>query len=172
MLPAILSKAGLPVLLSIAAGVLSAIENPKAQEAAQVLSRVDAALKTGEITGAQLAEANRHVEVMARQSLEAEQGILKEINASFRGEVVNADAYVRRMRPTFGYMMAMTWAAQMLAIAYVIIFKTAQAGVVIAAMSSLSAIWTVGLSVLGIYVYKRSEEKKASAEREMVFWNQ
>jgi len=28
-------------------------------------------------------------------------------------------------------------------------------------MSSLSIIWTVGLSVLGVYVYKRSEEKKA-----------
>ena len=28
------------------------------------------------------------------------------------------------------------------------------------AVQSLSMIWTVGLSVLGIYVYKRSEEKK------------
>jgi len=27
-------------------------------------------------------------------------------------------------------------------------------------MASLSAIWTVGLSVLGIYVYKRSKDKE------------
>ena len=39
-----------------------------------------------------------------------------------------------------------------------------------AAMSSLSAIWAVGLSVLGIYVYKRSEEKKMAAGQETIFW--
>lgn len=78
---------------------------------------------------------------------------------------------MRRMRPTFGYLMAVTWAAQMLAIAYVIVFETAQAGVVMSAMASLSAIWAVGLSVLGIYVYKRSEDKKITSGKEVVFWN-
>ncbi len=33
-------------------------------------------------------------------------------------------------------------------------------GQVINAMASLGTIWTVGLSVLGIYVYKRSQDKK------------
>ena len=37
-------------------------------------------------------------------------------------------------------------------------------------MSSLSAIWAVGLSVLGIYVYKRSEDKK-TANKESIYWN-
>ncbi len=74
------------------------------------------------------------------------------------------------MRPTFGYLMALTWAAQMFGIAYVIVFDTARAGVVMGAMSSLSAIWAVGLSVLGIYVYKRSEDKKIHG-RESIFWN-
>jgi cobalamin synthase len=69
--------------------------------------------------------------------------------------------YVRRMRPTFGYIMAVTWAAQMLAIAFVILDAPEKAGNVINAMSNLSTIWTVGLSVLGIYVYKRSREKIA-----------
>jgi biotin transporter BioY len=64
------------------------------------------------------------------------------------------------MRPTFGYIIAMTWAAQMFAIAYVIVFETNQAALVIEAVQSLGTIWAVGLSVLGIYVYKRSEEKK------------
>jgi hypothetical protein len=41
---------------------------------------------------------------------------------------------------------------------------------VIGAMNSLSMIWTVGLSVLGVYVYKRSEEKKASSGPEQIFW--
>jgi biotin transporter BioY len=71
--------------------------------------------------------------------------------------------YVRRMRPTFGYLMAFTWAAQMLGLAYVLTFETEKAPAVLESMESLSTIWGVGLSVLGIYVYKRSDEKKAIA---------
>ena len=67
---------------------------------------------------------------------------------------------MRRMRPTFGYLMAVTWALQMGAVAYVMVFRTAESHVVIEALGSLGMIWTVGLSVLGIYVYKRSEDKK------------
>lgn len=74
------------------------------------------------------------------------------------------------MRPTFGYLMALTWAAQMFGIAYIIIFDTERAGVVMAAMGSLSAIWGIGLSVLGIYVYKRSDDKKF-IQAEAIFWN-
>ncbi|MDP9195405.1 MAG: hypothetical protein M3O22_01330 [Pseudomonadota bacterium] len=38
------------------------------------------------------------------------------------------------------------------------------AGEAISAMASLGTIWIVGLSVLGIYVYKQSEEKKGSGD--------
>ena len=64
------------------------------------------------------------------------------------------------MRPTFGYIMALTWAAQMGAIAYVVAVEPDKAAPVIAAVASLGTIWTVGLSVLGIYVYRRSGEKR------------
>lgn len=171
MLSSLLSKAGLPVLLSIVSSVLSTIDNTHAKEAAKVLDRVDEALKAGQISLEQVTEANRHIEEISKTKLAHDLEILREVNQSARGESMSADPYVRRMRPTFGYMMALTWAAQMLAIAYVIVFDTARAGVVIAAMNSLSMIWTVGLSVLGIYVYKRSEEKRAEGEREMIFWN-
>ncbi len=59
----------------------------------------------------------------------------------------------------------------MFGIAYVIIFDTDKAGVVMAAMGNLSAIWAVGLSVLGIYVYKRSAEKAATTVQDVIFWN-
>ena len=51
----------------------------------------------------------------------------------------------------------------MLAVAYVIAFEPARAGDVIGALGQLSAIWIVGLSVLGIYVYKRSQEKTSNS---------
>ena len=38
-----------------------------------------------------------------------------------------------------------------------------QANLIITAMTLLGTIWSVGLSVLGIYVYKRSEDKRVAA---------
>lgn len=64
------------------------------------------------------------------------------------------------MRPTFGYLMALTWSAQMLALAYTIVARPEQAGAILNGMEALGLIWSVGLSVLGIYVYPRSDEKK------------
>lgn len=69
------------------------------------------------------------------------------------------DQFARYVRPVFGYVMAGTWAAQMLAIAWVMICHPDAAPPIINAMASLSTIWGIGLSVLGIYVYKRSQEK-------------
>ena len=131
---------------------------------------VDEAIKRGGISESQISEANRHVEKLVEiKSTELREN-LSEINQSLRAEIASLDKYVRRMRPTFGYIMALTWAAQMFGIAYIIAFDPARAGYILNAMSSLSAIWAVGLSVLGIYVYKRSEDKRLP-EQEIIFWN-
>jgi len=53
-----------------------------------------------------------------------------------------------------------TWACQMLAVAFVILEDPDKAQNVTSALGNLDTIWTVGLSVLGIYVYKRSQEKR------------
>ena len=50
------------------------------------------------------------------------------------------------------------------AIAYTVVADPQQAAPVIAAVASLGTIWTVGLSVLGIYVYRRSGEKQRVLE--------
>lgn len=160
MIPAILAQIGVPVLTGILSDVLSAVESPVAKTAAKALSKVDEAIEKGEVTFDQVVEANRHAQKMAELQIEENTRNLAEINKSIRVEVESQDLYVRRMRPTFGYLMALTWAAQMFGIAYVIIFDTQRSVENLNAMSSLSAIWAVGLSVLGVYVYKRSEEKK------------
>ncbi len=171
MLSSILSKIGLPVLIAIVSSALGVVDNPVAKSASDALDKVGEVIKNGGITPEQLAEANRHTEKMAELEISNYQGSLAEINKSLRAEVASKDKYVRRMRPTFGYLMALTWAAQMFGIAYVIIFDTDKAGVVMAAMGNLSAIWAVGLSVLGIYVYKRSEDKRSATARDVIFWN-
>ena len=160
MVAPLLVQVGLPLIVRVLSEALGAIDNPSARAASKSLGDVGDALARGQITPEQAAEANRHAEAMAMMQAEEVKSAYQQVNESLRAEVASEDAYVRRMRPTFGYLMAITWAAQMTAIAYVITFRTDKASVVLQAMESLSAIWAVGLSVLGIYVYKRSEEKK------------
>lgn len=172
MIPAALVQVGIPVLINILSETLSSIDTPITRGAARALEEVDAAIRAGQISNEQVAEANRHAEKMAELQVQENAAGLTAINETIRAEVASQDMYVRRMRPTFGYLMAVTWAAQMLALAYIIVFETEKSVYVLNAMGSLSAIWAVGLSVLGIYVYKRSEEKKtAAAPGEVIFWS-
>jgi hypothetical protein len=171
MIPALMAQIGIPVLIGVLKESLGAINNPVTKGAAQALGQVESAIQGGQISGEQVAEANRHAEKMAEMQMEDNAASLSAINETMRAEVASNDAYVRRMRPTFGYFMAVTWAAQMLGLAYIIVFETEKSVYVLNAMGSLSMIWAVGLSVLGIYVYKRSEEKKAPPQNEVIFWN-
>lgn len=156
----LLAKIGIPVLVKTVAEALKHIDHPLAKGASSALADLTEGLKRGNITPEQMKQAHAHIEKIAELEASERKVALEQINQSLREEVGSDDAYVRRMRPTFGYLIAITWAAQMLALAYVIIFETEKASIVIEAMESLGTIWAVGLSVLGIYVYKRSEDKK------------
>ncbi len=171
MLSALISQISIPVLIAILTEAVGKMDSPLGKNAAEALGKITGAIKTGEISPEQIAEANRHAEKMAGLELAQYQSTLSEGNETVRAEIASSDLYVRRMRPTFGYFMAVTWAAQMLAIAYVIVFQTEKSAFVINAMGNLSIIWGMGLSVLGIYVYKRSEEKKTPAPgSEIIGW--
>lgn len=171
MLTTIISKIGLPVLINVLSETLSTMDSPAAKSAGEGLKTVSDAIQTGGISREQIIEANRHAEKMAEIEMERQKIEIAEVNTTYRSEIASGDAYVRRMRPTFGYLMAITWAAQMLGLAYIIVFDTGNAGFVLNAMGNLTVIWGAGLSVLGIYVYKRSEEKKAQGP-EQIFWAQ
>lgn len=173
MIAPLIAKIGIPLLVNVLSESLATIDSPVARGAADALRQVDSALQSGGIAPEQLQAAQAHIEKMAEMESAEYRAQVEQVNQSLRSEIASEDAYVRRMRPTFGYLMAITWAAQMLGLAYVIIFETEQAGAVLNAMSSLSAIWAVGLSVLGIYVYKRSKEKEILPRPpgpEPIFW--
>lgn len=160
----ILAQIGIPVLVKTVSEALRHVDHPLAKGASSALGGLEEALLQGQISPEQMEKANQHVEKMAELEAGERKVALEQINESLRSEVASTDPYVRRMRPTFGYLIAVTWAAQMLALAYVIVFETSKASLVIEAMESLGTIWAVGLSVLGIYVYKRSEDKKIIAD--------
>ena len=164
MVPMLLAQIGLPLLIKAVGGALSNSSNSVAKAAGEALGQVDTEITTGRLDGDQLKEANRHLEALATLEANTDQTWLQQVNQTIRAESVSDDAYVRRMRPTFGYIMAFTWAAQMGAIAYTVVADPQQAAPVIAAVASLGTIWTVGLSVLGIYVYRRSGEKQRVLE--------
>lgn len=156
----LLAQFGLPFLVELVSGVLRGIAHPSAQSTADALDGLDDAIKTGGVSSQDISEANRHIEEMAKLKTEEQARLAQEVNNSLRAEITSDDKFVRWMRPTFGYLMAFTWAAQMFGIAYIMIFRTKDAVLIIDAMESLGTIWAVALSVLGVYVYKRSEDKK------------
>lgn len=165
MVSPLIAQIGLPILARALGEALQDINHPAARGAATALGDLDLVLTQGQISPEQIMEANRHTEKIATLQAEQMQTNLAETNKSLRAEIASGDIFVRRMRPTFGYIMATTWAAQMFGLAYVIVFRTSEAHLVIEAMESLGMIWGIGLSVLGIYVYKRSEEKRIDARK-------
>lgn len=156
----ILAQMGIPVLIKGLAEGLAQLKSPVAQGASAALAELSSAFGSGAISDTQLTELHRHLEKMEDVAAKEREVSVSQVNESLRAEVASSDPYVRRMRPTFGYIIALTWGAQMFALAYIIVFETAQASLVIDAMEKLGTIWAVGLSVLGVYVYKRSEEKR------------
>ncbi len=157
MLPALLAQIGLPLLVRLVGGALARIEHPAAKAASEALAAVDT------IPPERVAEANRHLEALARIDSDEDRETIREVNASLRAEAASEDRYVRRMRPTFGYVMAATWAAQMGAVAWVVVASPRDAAAVIEALGALSVVWSVGRSVLGVYVFKRSADKALAA---------
>lgn len=109
------------------------------------------------------------------QLLNAETDRLREINATMRAEASNGDAYVRRWRPTWGYVTAAAWAIQALAllvvaIGGVVVTVNGQAGVAAVLfdgaanlLSAVSVQWSVALGVLGVGITARSGDKRAAA---------
>lgn len=108
---------------------------------------------------------------LTRMHLEAETSRLTQVNKTMRAEAASNDGYVRRWRPTFGYAVALAWVVQAFGIIgaclYAAIASPTEAGPIINAVgnmvSALGMQWAVALSVLGVNVAKRSQDKQVAA---------
>lgn len=113
---------------------------------------------------AKLRQALAETEVQLEQTrLQEETKRLQEVNETIRTEVASDDKYVRRWRPTFGYVAAASWGFQMMAVSWLIVSQPQYAGEIITAMSSLTVIWSVFLAVVGVNVHARSRDKAVAA---------
>lgn len=104
-----------------------------------------------------------HERELKQMVLEAETARLAEINKTMRAEANAQDGYVRRWRPTFGYMVAITWLVQSVAIAWAMVGAPENAADLINAVTALTPMWGIALSILGINITARSRDKRASA---------
>lgn len=121
-----------------------------------------AALKALEADPALLLDYQRQTAQRAITLYQEETKRLQAVNETIRAEAASTDPYVRRMRPTMGYALILSWTMTMGAVVYVIVTDPGAASAVIVALADLSIMWSVALSVLGLYVYKRSEDKKST----------
>ncbi|SES24512.1 Holin of 3TMs, for gene-transfer release [Vreelandella subterranea] len=114
---------------------------------------------------------NEHQQTLTRMVLEAESVRLGEVNKTMRAEAASNDAFVRRWRPTYGYLTAAAWFIQMTGftvILGVVAFRSpgelaAVVGALGAVLSALLGLWSIALAVLGINVHKRSQDKQVAA---------
>lgn len=108
-----------------------------------------------------LRETELEQQTQLKQMLvEAETQRLIQINETIRAELASGDKFKSYWRPLFGYIMALTWGAIMLATTYQILFEPQNSANTITALGQLSGLWGIGLAVLGINVWKRSDDKK------------
>jgi hypothetical protein len=159
-------------LAQVVPGLIRWIGGDDAEKAAKVADQVVGVARTvtGKGTGEDALAAVKADPALALQLQQAwlthevelsreETRQLAEINATMRAESASDDRYVRRWRPTFGYAVALTWTATMLAVSWAVIAEPAQAPAIIAALVNTSPIWGIALGVLGVAVVKRSHDK-------------
>ncbi|MDB2404938.1 holin family protein [Alphaproteobacteria bacterium] len=147
MIANILLKIGFPILINVVKNTLLKSNDEIAKSAGEQLDKI-INLPTDEELLKSITKIEKHNSEKITQ-----------INKSIRTEILSQDKFVRRMRPTFGYIMAISWFIQMTIIAISVITSPKTAGEIIRSFAELSMMWSIGLSVLGVYVYKRSGEK-------------
>lgn len=180
-------------MLSIATGILSLIGGPLGrliggERGEQIANAVvgtaqrvtgvaspDAALDALRQDPAMVAKLQSELIGLERDELAAETERLRTVNATMQAEAASADPYVRRWRPTWGYVTAYAWAAQVGATVLAVIAAAilaimgdaAKGATLLTAVSGLweasFASWGIALTVLGLQVHARSRDKAAGA---------
>ena len=104
-------------------------------------------------------ERNEQESIHRRLTLQLEQQ--KVVAATMKAEFEAEDPYVRRWRPTFGYVAAYAFGIQATGVTYLLC--TGGSPALITAFAGLTGIWAPAMAVLGITSWTRGKEKQARA---------
>ncbi len=100
---------------------------------------------------------------LAIEELRAETEQLKTINETMRVEYASGNLFKSGWRPYIGWIFGTAFGLQMLAASAIIVFKPEQAKSVLEGLAALGMLWGVALTVLGVNINKRSQDKQAAA---------
>jgi len=147
-------------------------KNETAQAAAEAVSSVaqqvtgagsdDAALEALKADPQLLIEYQQAITARTVSMYQEETKRLEVVNQTMRVESSSSDWYVRRMRPTAGYVVTLAVLELTTAVAWTIFTSPADAPNVVAAAINMTPILVPALAVVGVYVYRRSTEKLAA----------
>jgi hypothetical protein len=146
-------------LLSSALGV----ENSPGAVESELKSNPDAFLKIKQMELDNQVELKRLMFQHAELESEEQKIAIVNQNATMQAEIASNDAFVRRWRPTFGYSVCLAWVMLFFGVAFVMIFKPSQAADVVSAVVALTPLFGIALTVLGVGIHKRSQDKQVSA---------
>ena len=100
---------------------------------------------------------------VAIEELRAETEQLKTINETMRVEYASGSMFKSGWRPYIGWIFGTAFGLQMFAASAIIFFKPEQAKNVLEGLATLGTLWFVALTVLGVNINKRSQDKQAAA---------
>jgi len=112
-------------------------------------------------------EFQKNADAQALALYQEETKRLETVNVTIRAEAESADPYVRRWRPHFGYMMARAFMLQisitMAGVTYATIWGGERTAAILKGITDLNSatgmMWTMALTVIGVAVHKRSQDK-------------
>ena len=157
----------IPALIQLAPTLIGLFtDDPKASTVAEIASDVARAVTGEDNDDDALTALNNDPKLLIEyQRATADEAIalyreetkrLQSINKTIRAEVTSSDPYVRRMRPTWGYVMAATWSLIMVVIGRDL---WEYPGMLTQTLPHIVTLFGLGLAVLGVYVHGRTREK-------------
>lgn len=104
-------------------------------------------------------EAKQKTE-LTRMTLEAQTTRFSEQHQTIRAELASENVWKSGWRPFYGWASGVVWLSIGLSIVYSIVFKPAEADDIMKAMAELTGMFLVALSVLGVNIHQRSQDKR------------
>lgn len=101
--------------------------------------------------------------LLAQAAITSDLTMFEQTHQTIRAELATEDKFKSYWRPAFGYAMVLSWLMVWGGIMFTIFSDPANANLVINALSSTTVLWGVALSVLGVQIHKRSQDKQVAA---------
>jgi len=125
---------------------------------------IEAAIKADPEAAAKLMQIqNTHEEALAKLNIENETTRLVETQVTMREEIKSEDAFVRRARPMFLYVVAFSISVEVVIAFVVALWRPEQIANLAVLYGALATPQSIAAAMCGVYMKTRSDDKAISA---------